>query len=144
MAQTKCKIDIEMLLVSSVGDGKFKNTFFCKKGGNFFLFLFLKSRVTWTCTCHIPKILSLILNWTLFRNQQIQGNYDSYMTNYCQYLHYSKYRAFKQLQLIIKKIFIMLLSFSKEKGVAENIFFQIFLRNSMYYSMYLQLTHYLT
>lgn len=144
MAQTKCKIDIEMLLVSSVGDGKFKNTFFCKKGGNFCLFLFLKSRVTWTCTCHIPKILSLILNWTLFRNQQIQGNYDSYMTNYCQYLHYSKYRAFKQLQLIIKKIFIMLLSFSKEKGVAENIFFQIFLRNSMYYSMYLQLTHYLT
>lgn len=105
------------------GGIKLIKLFFCKKGGNFFLFLFLKSRVTWTCTCHIPKILSLILNWTLFRNQQIQGNYDSYMTNYCQYLHYSKYRAFKQLQLIIKKIFIMLLSFSKEKGVAENIFF---------------------
>lgn len=126
------------------GGIKLIKLFFCKKGGNFFLFLFLKSRVTWACTCHIPKILSLILNWTLFRNQQIQGNYDSYMTNYCQYLHYSKYRAFKQLQLIIKKIFTMLLSFSKEKGVAENIFFQIFLRNSMYYSMYLQLTHYLT
>lgn len=105
------------------GGIKLIKLFFCKKGGNFFLFLFLKSRVTWTCTCHIPKILSLILNWTLFRNQQIQGNYDSYMTNYCQYLHYSKYRAFKQLQLIIKKIFIMLLSFSKEKGEAENIFF---------------------
>lgn len=105
------------------GGIKLIKLFFCKKGGNFFLFLFLKSRVTWTCTCHIPKILSLILNWTLFRNQQIQGNYDSYMTYYCQYLHNSKYRAFKQLQLIIKKIFIMLLSFSKEKGEAENIFF---------------------
>lgn len=42
------------------------------------------------------------------------------MINYCQYLDYSKDRAFKQLQLIIKKI-IMLLSFLKEKGVI-NIF----------------------
>lgn len=119
------------------GGIKLIKLFFCKKGGNFFLFLFLKSRVTWACTCHIPKILSLILNWTLFRNQQIQGNYDSYMTNYCQYLHYSKYRAFKQLQLIIKKnIYNATFVFKREGCSWKHIFPNIFKKFNVLFNVF--------